>query len=474
MNWLLISIHVVIMALALVHALVYKRDHRAALGWIGIIIVFPLAGPLLYFVFGINRVRSAARRFSGHYLPFFHFGYKRIERVRTPVSCEDDCKLPVIMRVGRKVTHEPASDGNSVDMLVDGEAFFPRLLEEINAAKAYILLSSYLFSKRGIAGDVIDALGQAVSRGVVVRVLVDSTGVLYNARSALPRLRQVGVNLAEFMPLSIIPPSFGINLRNHRKIAIVDGQVGFFGGINIDPRHMAADPNNRHPTQDVHFSATGPVVQRLQQVFARDWWMATRQALDDLAMPSKSNRTGQVYCRVIDDGPDENLDALAMTLLGVFAAAQRNIKIMTPYFLPGRELIAALQAASLRGVRVQIVLPERSNLRFVDWATRNMLWEVVLWDIEVYMQPAPFAHSKLLAIDNCYVMAGSANMDPRSLRLNFEVGVEMLDENFALRVNNHIDDTIAISRRLSLAELDERPLWIRVRDAGFWLFSSYL
>ncbi len=474
MHWFLISVHLVIMAIAVVHALVYKRDHRAALGWIGVIVVFPIAGPLLYFIFGINRVRSAARRFSGHYLPYFHFGYKRSERPGLASNVADEEILPSITQVGGKVTHQPLAIGNRIEVLINGEAFFPRLLEAIASANESILISSYLFSHKGIAGEVIQALGEAVSRGVRVRVLVDGAGVFYSARMAVSSLRKAGVELVEFMPLSLFPPSFGVNLRNHRKITVVDGRVAFFGGINIDPRHMVDAADNPHPTQDVHFRASGPVVLSLQQVFARDWWMATRKTLDDLPMPSSQDRAGNVSCRVIDDGPDENLDALAMTLVGIITAAQHSLMIMTPYFLPARELIAAIQSASLRGVRVHIVIPERSNLPFVDWATRNMLWELILWGVEVYAQPAPFAHSKLLAIDGCYVMGGSANIDPRSLRLNFELGVEMFDEDLARTVEAHIGDAVAVGRRITLAELDNRPLPVRIRDAVFWLFSSYL
>lgn len=474
MSWFLISLHIGVMALALVHALVYKRDHRAALGWVGVIVLFPIAGPLLYFIFGINRIRSVARHFSGHYLPFLHFGYERADRHYVVNASDIESSLPAIMRVGKRVTHEPVSSGNCIELLYNGEAFFPRIVTAIDNAKQSVLLSSYLFSGRGIGKDVIQAMARAVNRGVTVRVIIDGTGALYSGKTALSGLRKAGVEVVEFMPLSLIPPSFGINLRNHRKIAIIDGDTAFFGGINIDSRHMVDDPNNRHKTKDVHFLATGPVVQSLQKVFQRDWWMVTRQELQGLPSPREEDGSGSVCCRVIDDGPDENLDALAMTLLGVFAAAQESITIMTPYFVPNRELLSALQSASLRGVKVQVVIPQRSNLRFVDWATRNMLWELILWDVEVYAQPPPFAHTKLLTIDGNYVMAGSANMDSRSLRLNFELGVEMHDKALAELVSDHIQQTIAVSRRFTLSELDGRPIHYRLRDAFFWLFSSYL
>ncbi|HCS28897.1 MAG TPA: phospholipase, partial [Spongiibacteraceae bacterium] len=325
MSWLIISLHIGVMALALVHALIYKRDHRAALGWVGVIVLFPIAGPVLYFIFGINRIRLVARNFSGHYLPFLHFGYERADRQYTASSFDAEPPLPAIMRVGKRATREPVSSGNRIEMLFNGEAFFPRLIAAIDGATQSVLLSSYLFSPRGIGKEVILAMSRAVTRGVAVRVIIDGTGALYSARTAFSSLRKAGVDVAEFMPPSLIPPSFGVNLRNHRKIAIVDGREAFFGGINIDSRHMVDDPDNSHKTKDVHFLATGPVVQSLQKVFRRDWWMATRQELKDLPSPQEGGGSGSVCCRVIDDGPDENLDALAMTLLGLFSAARESI-----------------------------------------------------------------------------------------------------------------------------------------------------
>lgn len=467
MSWPVLVIHSVVMVLAVSHALIHKRDHRAALGWIAIIIVFPVAGAVLYFLFGINRVRSAARRFTGNTQSDFDLGH------RSAKNGHAESALPALLRIGERVTAEPTSSGNYIEMLVNGDAFFPRLIDAIDSASDTIELSTYLFYRRAVAGDVIDTLGRAVDRGVRVRVLIDSTGSLHNARRALSALRKVGVQLAEFRPRSLFPPSFGINLCNHRKIVVIDRKLAFFGGMNIDPSHMVKAPRTRSPREDVHFMVRGPMVARLYDIFRRDWWIATRESLEELG-DSSSPGEGDVTCRVIDDGPDENLDALSMTLLGIFAAAQSEITIMTPYFLPHRELIAAMQSASLRGVRVRVIIPQRSNMRFVDWATRNMLWELLAWDVQIYEQAPPFSHTKLLTVDSDYVLAGSANIDPRSLRLNFELGVEMLDKTLATQVHNYLDYALKRCRRLTLEEVDARPLWQRLRDAFFWLFSSYL
>lgn len=471
LSLLILLFHVVVLPFAVLHALLNKRDHRAALGWIGIIIVFPVAGSLLYFLFGINRIRARARLLAGGTVSLLDLGLQRSVWIPDRTFVESNTDDP-LSRVGRRVTGAERISGNSIQIMKNGEEFFPVLLQTIDDASSTVVLSSYLFSTKGVAAEVIDSLVRACARGVKVYVLIDGIGAWYSLRSAVRRLQDTPVHVATFFPPRLIPPSLGINVRNHRKIIVIDGVTGFFGGINIDRRHMLDDAENAHPTEDVHFRMRGPAVKPLQEIFVRDWWMATRQQLEFPGQEPVAE--GTVTCRVIDDGPDESLDYLGMTLMGVFGAAKHSILIMVPYFLPSREMSAVLQAASLRGVRVQIVLPVRSNLPFIDWATRSMLWELVMWHVEVYVRGPPFAHTKLIVVDDEYVLGGSANLDLRSLRLNFELGVEMFAADVNRKIRKHIEDSIAGGHRVTLQELNARPLWQRIRDAFFWLFSGYL
>ena len=274
-----------------------------------------------------------------------------------------------------------------------------------------------------------------------------------------------------FLPPSLIPPSLRINLRNHRKVLVVDGLVGFTGGINIGGRHVA-DATGERKVTDLHFALRGPVVSELDEAFCGDWYFAAREVLEPVAVDDTKH--GDAICRVILDGPDENLDRLEMTIRGVIGAASRRVDIVTPYFLPSREIIAALQAAATRGIRVRIVLPQQNNLPFVHWATRNMLWELLQWNIEVVYQCPPFCHTKLLLIDDDYALIGSANVDPRSLRLNFEIGVEIFDGSLVAQLDRHLEEICATAQPVGLEDVDSRPLWQRLRDAAFWLLSPYL
>jgi cardiolipin synthase len=184
---------------------------------------------------------------------------------------------------------------------------------------------------------------------------------------------------------------------------------------------------------------------------------------------------GRVRARAVLDGPNEDLDKLESILIGALGAARERVVVVTPYFLPSRELLAAMKSACLRGVELTVVLPGENNLPFVHWASRNVLWELLHWDVRVLYQAPPFAHTKLFLVDSEYVQIGSANIDPRSLRLNFELSVELYDRDFAEIVRRYVDqDCIADSRRVTLEELEARPMWERVRDAACWLASPYL
>jgi len=461
--------HVVVAPVAIVHALLYKRDYRSALGWIGVSLVFPVAGPLLYFFFGVNRLRQRARELVGDDMRPVFFGYIS-SSTRTPLVGGDE-QVHYLEAAGHNTTTEGVIGGNSARLLKNGDQLYPRLLDAIRSAEHYVWASSYIFSGEGVGAEVAETLIAAADRGVDVRVLVDGVGALYTLRSLRRRLRNTNVKFAEFLPPRLLPPSLYVNMRNHRKIIVIDHARGFFGGLNIDDRHFVDEPRIPHPHEDVHFEMQGLAVPALAALFARDWYAATRERLE---IRGEAQSAGDVEVRVIGAGPDESLYRLAMTLLGVSSAARKRIRIMTPYFLPHRELTGVLQAAAVRGVDVQILLPEKSNLRYVDWATRHQLWEFLKWGVKVRLEPAPFAHSKLFLVDDDYVMGGSANLDPRSLRLNFEVGVEMFDAALARDVHAYFEKSWNSARPLSLDDVDRRSLPARLRDGFFWLFSGYL
>ena len=447
------------------HALLNARDPRAAWGWIAVCLLFPLAGALLYYLFGINRVRRRARML--------------LDVPDGPAAGEALAHLPPIpdslqalARTGDTLTGRPALDGNHVQPLFDGDAAYPAMLAAIDNARETIWLASYIFRNDRTGRQFMRALERAVKRGVEVRVMIDGIGAYYGLTFPIFWLRRRGIKAVRFLPPKLFPPMLHINLRNHRKLLVVDGRTAFTGGINIAEYHRVSEASVRHPVVDVHFRVTGPVVSQLARAFAEDWRMAAWEQLS-LPPPPAPEPDGAI-ARLITDGPDDDLDKLAFMLLAAVGVARRRVRIMTPYFLPSPVLTAALESAALRGVEVVIVLPEKSNLRFVDWATRNMLSPLLVSGVRVLLQPPPFAHSKLFVVDDAYVQVGTANIDPRSLRLNFELAVECYDERLAAIINGRFDAIERRSRPVEREALQRRRLPTRLRDAFFWLFSSYL
>ena len=477
-NWLQASIAIAATAWAIFgiwaagHALLNKRDPRSALGWLAVCLLMPYVGPLIYVLFGINRIGRHASQ-AGRFPESAYVRVTSGDRPAAESSAVGDC----FIRISDQVAHRPMVEGNRVDTYSSGEDAYTEMLAAIQHAEQRVYLASYIFRTDGTGKQFIKALQDATERGIEVRVLIDGAGELYSLPRVTTLLARAKVSQARFIPLRLFPPSLHMNMRNHRKLLIVDGQTGFTGGMNIGDHHIA-DQHGKTPVVDMHFRLTGPIVAQLEQAFAEDWHFATGQRAptsiaDSVADPGRIP-IGPAACRVITDGPDDDLGKLALVIQSAISAAQQSVRIMTPYFLPTTEMIAVLKSAALRGVVVDIILPAKSNLRYVDWATRNLLWEILRWGVNVYYQPPPFVHSKLFVVDDRYAQIGSANIDPRSLRLNFEIAVEILDDGFARQLSKHCDEVIGRSRRVTLQEVDGRGYPARLRDSIAWLFSPYL
>ena len=377
-----------------------------------------------------------------------------------------------IARMSNALVRRPLIRGNRIEPLYNGEAAYPAMMDTIETAKKYIYLTTYIFETNASGEQFIDALSRAKDRGVDVRVIIDGIGEWYSLPRASSLLQERGVRVTRFLPPKLFPPTLRINLRNHRKILVADGRIGFLGGMNIGDRHLADNTANPGRVVDLHFRLTGPIVTQIEQVFLEDWRFCTRETIQP--RPAQAPNAGDTICRAIVDGPNEDIDRIYMILLCAFSSAQHDISIMTPYFLPPAELIAALQAAALRGVTVNILLPEKNNHPIVQWASVNLLPELLIRGVRVFYQPPPFVHTKLFIVDNHYAQVGSANLDIRSLRLNFELMVELYGTTVSEILTPHFQEQRNRSREVTLEEVEGRALSVKVRDALSWIFSPYL
>ena len=463
--------------LATVHAVLYKRDTRATIGWVGIIWLVPILGSVLYLVFGVNRIRRRAQHIrhgqSHSYLPGLQKSGKRSQRT-TVHSLPDRCAyLDDLARLVGEVSERPLLSGNQIEPLINGDQAYRSMLEAIDGAEQSVALCSYIFDNDRAGKMFLNALMRAVQRKVEVRVLIDDVGSRYSWPSMVHSLRAAGIRAATFLPTLVPWRAQYSNLRNHRKILVVDGRIGFTGGMNIREGCMLDMPC-RHPVQDVHFRITGPVVAHLQEVFALDWEFGTKELLQGPTWFPDIEPAGPALARVITDGPDDDLDRLRMVILGATGCARRRLDVMTPYFLPDEALITSLNVAAMRGVEVNIILPQQNNLALVQWASTATLWQVLGFGCRVFLSPPPFDHTKLMIVDDVWAMVGSANWDPRSLRLNFELNVEVYDPHVAGCLRELVDKKLAASVPVTLGDLERQNLFVRFRDGIARLATPYL
>ncbi len=473
---LLTVVTVTISTIASIHVLLNKQDTKASIGWIGLIWLSPFLGSFLYVLLGINRIQRKAKslRRGRHRHPF-----------STPSShaCPPELLIDTVgtgglqllplSRLVSQVTGRSLLSGNQILPLINGDATYPAMIRAIDHAKRSITLVSYIFNDDRAGRPVAEALVRASKRGVKVRVLIDAVGTRYGWPSIVNFLHREGVQVRKF--LSTFRPRWVryANLRNHRKIMVVDGQIGFTGGMNILEDYLH-EVEPKRPKRDLHFEVHGPIVAALQHVFADDWAFSTGEILRGNTWFPRLEAVGHTLARAVLDGPDETHNMLNEALMGALSAARSKVLILTPYFLPDPALVAALIVASLRGVEVDILLPEKNNQILVQWACMPGLPPLLERGVRVWFGPEPFDHSKLMIVDQTWTLIGSANWDPRSLVLNFELQLECYDPEFATMLEPVVQDKFQGARQLTLEDLDNRSMPVKIRDGMARLLSPYL
>lgn len=475
--YLLFLVEVVVALTASAHAVLHKEETRAAIAWVGLIWLVPLGGALLYLVFGINRIQRRARalrRWERFRRGGPNAGSAEVEpNELRDVLGDDGQHLRSLIKLLNKLTQQPLLHGNTVTPLVNGADMFAAMLDAINQAKRSITLSTYIFDNDRVGQMFLAALKDAVERGVQVRVIIDDVGARYTWPSIAKQLRRAGVPTATFLP-TLIPWTFHYsNLRTHRKIMVVDGELGFTGGANIREGHcFPLMPS--HPVSDIHFKVTGPVVTQLQEVFVDDWAFCTGEKLEGEPWFVVHRANGTVLARGVPAGPDDHYESLHLAILGAIASARSSILICTPYFVPEATIITALIVADMRGAQVDIVVPEVNNLAAVKWASMPLLGQLLAKGCRVWLAPGPFDHSKIFVVDGVLSFVGSSNWDTRSMRLNFEFNLECYDRDLAEVLSAIVQHKKETGRRLELAEIQSRPFPIKLRDGIARLLSPYL
>lgn len=461
------------------HILRSRRESASALLWIFLAWSIPFFGPLLYLGFGVDRVSYKALRkeSADAQLRRKRNGIEHHAEMRSYWHGlhEARCSEPVhavereLSRIHNGMLPDhPLLVGNTLIPLVDGDEWYPRLFKAIEQANFHIHIMSFIFNGDKVSQQLMELLKKKAESGVEVRLMYDRFGsTLGVVRGLFRRYRQVpNFKIVGWTQANPLKRQFQINLRNHRKIAVIDGQRAFFGGLNFADYHWSK--TCEAPIRDYHFELTGPSVLELQYTFMCDWYFMTNENPEALLgkqyFPIEKH-TGTSCMRLISAGPNmAGVEVLTDSFFAAICAAKKQVLLVTPYFVPNQDILRALRIAALRGVDVRLLVPEKNNHRYAGWAGRGLYEELLEAGVKIYERQPPFMHAKALIVDDCFSLVGSANVDIRSLQLNYETNMGVYCPDFAARLKNIVLADFALSTQLVFSEWVQRPRIHRVLE----------
>ena len=441
MSWLniIFLVYQVIAIAAVIHVIMDNRQPAKTMAWALVIWFIPVVGIVFYLFFGINtrKERHVSERSMNQLTKRSMLEFVEQQNLRLPEKHK-----PLIDLFINQNLSLPFKD-NKVEIYTDGYQFFPALLSAIHEAKNHIHLDMYIFADDALGYLVADALIDKKREGVEIRVVYDDVGCWNVSHGFFERMREEGIEVASFLPVRF--PSFTskVNYRNHRKIIVIDGTVGFIGGMNIALRYVKG--TGTMPWRDTMLKVSGGAVYALQRAFLVDWYFVDRTLLSDRKFYPSALRDEQTanncLAQVVTSGPVTPYPEIMQGFVRVILGARRYLFLETPYFLPNDSVLFALKTAALAGVDVRVLCPRYSDARFVEWASRSYLREIQEAGVQVSLYKPGFLHSKLMVCDDAITTCGSTNLDFRSFENNFEANIFFYDEGIALRMKKvFLDD----------------------------------
>ena len=452
------------------HALMTVRTPQGTIAWVVSLNTMPLLAVPAYWVFGRSK-------FEGYVIQRqtrdrrAHPGVRAVIGRLAPLV-PDFALGPGAALAGQRLAKLPYLRGNEVELLVDGQATFASLFAGIDRAQDYVLVQFYIVRDDEVGRELRDRLAAKARQGVSVRFLYDELGSGDLPKSYVEALTAAGARVVAFDSTRGRGNRFQLNFRNHRKIVVVDGVEGWVGGLNVGDEYLGRDPEVGR-WRDTHVRIAGPAALGLQLSFLEDWNWATDELLfRDLPWPTEVR--GDAAVLVLPSGPADRLETAGLMYQQAIHAARERIWIATPYFVPDGAVLGALDLAALRGVDVRLLIPERSDSRIVDAAAESYLERLLYSGIRVYRYRGGFLHSKHFVIDDRVAGVGTANVDNRSFRLNFEVTAIVADPTFAARVAAMFEDDLERSEPVTPRDLSERSFSRRALSRGARLLSPVL
>ena len=448
-----------------------NRQPAKTMAWVLVLLFVPVVGIVLYFFFGQNvrKMRFISQRSLDQLTRRSMLEFVEQRELRLP----DEYRTQIRLFANQNMSL-PFKD-NEADIYTSGYDFFPALLRAIAEAKHHIHLEVYIFADDALGRLVADALIARSKAGVEVRLIYDDVGSWRVKKSFFERMRNAGIDVHAFMPVKFPAFTSKVNYRNHRKLCVIDGTVGFIGGMNIALRYVKGTP--RQPWRDTHLCVRGGAVYALQCSFLVDWYFVDRTLITNRRYypPVPWRINNDCIGQVVTGSPVAQWPDMMQGYVRVLLEAQQYVYIATPYFLPTEPILFAMRTAALAGVDVRLMLPRHSDSRLLEWASISYVMETLEAGVKVLLYTAGFNHSKLLVCDDSLCTCGSANVDFRSFENNFEANIFFYDRTMALRMKQvFLDDEAHCTTIDNVRELTHRPFRLRLWESVVRLISPLL
>jgi cardiolipin synthase A/B len=458
--------------LSALHAIMKARTSQGAIAWVFALVLFPFSLPF-YWIFGRNRFSGylvARRAGETEIQKRVQAGIRGFRKRHGATLSSEEARFNVLEKLARL----PFSAGNSVELLIDGTATFDALFAAIDAAENYVLAQFFIIRNDELGRDFQSRMIAAARRGVRVHLLYDDIGCL-SRFGRLPKhyfreLSDAGVAVLPFRTARRWINRLQLNFRNHRKTVVVDGHTAFVGGLNVGNEYLGRSAKFG-PWRDTHVKVRGPAVTCVQLAFAEDWYWSADRELVDMVWDTDAVADRGYNTLVLPTGPADTVETCGLFFVHAINSARRRLWIASPYFVPDEHVLAALQLAAIRGVDVRVMLPEKPDHLLVYLSAFSFIAEIDESGVKFYRYQPGFLHQKVLLVDDDFAAVGTANLDNRSLRLNFEITVAVADRQFAADVAAMLERDFANSRPVTADALRQRPFWFRFAVAASRLMA---
>lgn len=458
-----------------------RRDAGATWAWIMVLTFIPILGFILYLLFGRNlrkrkmfqwdeRKKLGIEQVLASQL--LQISSNQLRTTNKVIKKNQDLIYMNLFNNDAVLT-----ENNKVDIYTDGNKKFSQLLADINQAKKSIHLQYYIFKNDGIGSKLINALVKKAEEGVEVRLLYDELGSRTLRKKAFKKLKAAGGQVAVFFPSKFHLINFRLNYRNHRKLAIIDGNIGYIGGFNVGDEYLGLNAKFGY-WRDTHLRIIGTAIYAIQTRFILDWNQAAPHheiSYSPDYFPRKTDEIiGNVGMQIVSSGPDSEWEQIKNGYIKMITAAKESVFIQTPYFIPDASLLDTLRIAALSGIDVKIMIPNKPDHMFVYWATYSYIGEMLKAGAKVYIYENGFIHAKTLMIDRQITSVGTANIDMRSFRLNFEVNAFIYSKQIADVLTDGFLEDMKLSTQLTLDKYSKRSLYIRFKESFSRLLAPIL